>query len=153
MPPSLGTFVLLILTLGKYSCSYRLALREFQARECLAHLELVVGNHKNIEVITGKKNLEVRPSGTNKGELVERIAKQASPDFIFCAGDDRTDEDMFRTLSVIHGSSSDGLQEDSNKMSTSIITCVIGPANKRSSASTRLETPTDLILTLESLVA
>jgi trehalose-phosphatase len=116
-------------------------------------LELVVDKHKNIEVISGKKNLEVRPSGTNKGELVRKIVQQASPDFIFCAGDDRTDEDMFKTLTLIVGGSGEGSTEGSSKRSTSVTTCVIGPANKRSSASTRLESPADLILTLESLAA
>jgi trehalose 6-phosphate synthase/phosphatase len=104
-------------------------------------------------VISGKKNLEVRPSGTNKGELVKKIVQQASPDFIFCVGDDRTDEDMFRTLSMIHGSNEEGSPEATGKRSTSLVTCVIGPANKPSSAAVRLESPADLILTLESLMA
>ena len=47
----------------------------------------------------GKKNLEVRPLAVNKGEIVKRIL-YFNPDaeFIFCAGDDKTDEDMFRAL-------------------------------------------------------
>ena len=129
--------------------------REFQARECLAHLELVVDKHKNIEVISGKKNLEVRPSGTNKGEFVRRVVQERAPDFRVLTGDDRTDEDMFRTLSLMHGSSTTGNEQDpsgvAGKKVTSVTTCVIGPANKRSSASARLESPIDLIVALESL--
>ena len=47
----------------------------------------------------GKKNLEVRPLAVNKGEIVKRIL-YFNPDaeFVFCAGDDKTDEDMFRAL-------------------------------------------------------
>lgn len=50
-------------------------------------------------VLVGKKNLEVRPLAINKGEIVKRIL-YCHPDaeFVFCAGDDKTDEDMFRAL-------------------------------------------------------
>lgn len=55
----------------------------------------------------GKKNLEVRPIAVNKGEIVRRIL-YTNPDaeFVFCAGDDKTDEDMFRALAFDHSSSS-----------------------------------------------
>ena len=51
--------------------------------------------------MVGKKILEVRPIAVNKGEIVKRILYQ-NPDaeFIFCAGDDKTDEDMFRALQL-----------------------------------------------------
>jgi trehalose 6-phosphate synthase/phosphatase len=44
----------------------------------------------------GKKNLEVRPSMINKGEMVKRLLSRVTEeyDFIMCAGDDRTDEDV-----------------------------------------------------------
>ncbi|KAG6846500.1 hypothetical protein H0H93_013565, partial [Arthromyces matolae] len=49
--------------------------------------------------LVGKKNLEVRPIAVNKGEIVKRILfKNPDAEFIFCAGDDKTDEDMFRSL-------------------------------------------------------
>ncbi|KAI9010922.1 hypothetical protein CLU79DRAFT_772623 [Phycomyces nitens] len=43
-------------------------------------------------------NLEVRSLLVNKGEVVKRIQTQEPADFILCAGDDQTDEDMFRAL-------------------------------------------------------
>ena len=50
----------------------------------------------------GKKNLEVRPLAVNKGEIVRRlIYEHPDVDFVFCAGDDKTDEDMFRSLRTI----------------------------------------------------
>ena len=50
-------------------------------------------------VLVGKKNLEVRPLAVNKGEIVKRILySHPDAEFIFCAGDDKTDEDMFRAL-------------------------------------------------------
>ncbi|CAD6886627.1 unnamed protein product [Tilletia laevis] len=73
----------------------------FQAKECQAHLEnLTTQNELAVEVLVGKKNLEVRPLAVNKGEIVKRILHQHSQevDFVFCVGDDKTDEDMFRAL-------------------------------------------------------
>lgn len=79
----------------------------FQAKECQAHLENLTSQNKlAIEVLVGKKNLEVRPLAINKGEIVKRILYD-NPDaeFVFCAGDDKTDEDMFRTLFTLAPSS------------------------------------------------
>ena len=43
----------------------------------------------------GKKNVEVRPAHTNKGEIVKRLLYQyPEAEFCMCAGDDKTDEDM-----------------------------------------------------------
>ena len=63
-------------------------------------LENNLAHKRPIEVLVGKKNLEVRPIAVNKGEIVKRIL-YFNPDaeFVFCAGDDKTDEDMFRALS------------------------------------------------------
>lgn len=75
----------------------------FQAKECQAHLEnLLDYNHLPIEVLVGKKNLEVRPLAVNKGEIVKRIlAAHSDTEFVLCAGDDKTDEDMFRALTAV----------------------------------------------------
>lgn len=55
-----------------------------------------------IPVLVGKKNLEVRPLAVNKGEIVRRLMyENPEADFIFCAGDDKTDEDMFRALRTV----------------------------------------------------
>ncbi|PWZ00265.1 hypothetical protein BCV70DRAFT_231880 [Testicularia cyperi] len=72
----------------------------FQAKECQAHLENLTSQNKlAIETLVGKKNLEVRPLAINKGEIVKRILyEHPDAEFVFCAGDDKTDEDMFRTL-------------------------------------------------------
>jgi trehalose 6-phosphate synthase/phosphatase len=72
---------------------------QFQCRQCQDLLENNVAHKRPIEVLVGKKNLEVRPIAINKGEIVKRIL-YLNPDaqFVFCAGDDKTDEDMFRSL-------------------------------------------------------
>ncbi|KAL7329095.1 hypothetical protein PS15p_207256 [Mucor circinelloides] len=82
---------------------YRLADPEygaFQAKECQNHLEQAILSKLPVEVLVGKKNLEVRPTSVNKGEIMKKLlASSNTPfDFVMCCGDDRTDEDMFKTL-------------------------------------------------------
>ncbi|KAK3314186.1 glycosyltransferase family 20 protein [Apodospora peruviana] len=98
---------------------YRLADQEQgleMSRECQKELETTVGRKWDVEVMTGKANLEVRPTFINKGEIAKRLVTtynaemQAldtpahSPcatknlEFVLCMGDDFTDEDMFRAL-------------------------------------------------------
>ena len=75
---------------------------EFQCKQLLDLLESSLAPRRPIEVLVGKKNLEVRPLAVNKGEIVRRlIYENPDADFIFCAGDDKTDEDMFRALRTI----------------------------------------------------
>ncbi|HEY1085351.1 MAG TPA: bifunctional alpha,alpha-trehalose-phosphate synthase (UDP-forming)/trehalose-phosphatase [Candidatus Saccharimonadales bacterium] len=52
----------------------------------------------SIGVFTGNKILEVRPKSIDKGKAVTELVEKHKPDFILCAGDDYTDEDMFGTL-------------------------------------------------------
>ncbi|KAI9221325.1 glycosyltransferase family 20-domain-containing protein [Blastocladiella britannica] len=75
----------------------------FQAKQCQNHLENSVLSKRALEILVGKKNLEVRPMAVNKGEIVKRLLATAAPanayfDFVFSVGDDRTDEDMFRAM-------------------------------------------------------
>jgi trehalose 6-phosphate synthase/phosphatase len=84
---------------------YRMADPEFgafQAKECQNHLENAVLSKLPVEILVGKKNLEVRPTIVNKGEIVKRLLVQhPEAEFVLCAGDDKTDEDMFRALAGI----------------------------------------------------
>ncbi|TCD60628.1 threalose-6-phosphate phosphatase [Steccherinum ochraceum] len=84
----------------------------FQCRQCQDLLENNLARKRPIEVLVGKKNLEVRPIAVNKGEIVKRILYH-NPDaeFIFCAGDDKTDEDMFRALLLFPSDSSAASQK------------------------------------------
>lgn len=52
----------------------------------------------DIKVHFGEKIIEVKPEAISKGKVVESLVELHSPDFIFCAGDDYTDEDMFTAL-------------------------------------------------------
>jgi trehalose 6-phosphate synthase/phosphatase len=54
--------------------------------------------HLDFQVIEGKKVIEARPRGIDKGTASLNWLTKNEYDFIFAAGDDRTDEDMFRML-------------------------------------------------------
>lgn len=88
---------------------YRLAdavYGEFQAKECQNHLENAIVSKLPVEILVGKKNLEVRPMSINKGEIVKKILSQhPDADLAICAGDDRTDEDMFKALNTVYHAS------------------------------------------------
>jgi trehalose 6-phosphate synthase/phosphatase len=52
----------------------------------------------NLEIFTGHCIVEIMSKETNKGIVTESILTGAPYDYILCAGDDRTDEYMFRSL-------------------------------------------------------
>eukprot|EP01117_Protostelium_nocturnum_P008256 TRINITY_DN2948_c0_g1_i2.p1 TRINITY_DN2948_c0_g1~~TRINITY_DN2948_c0_g1_i2.p1 ORF type:complete len:471 (+),score=170.10 TRINITY_DN2948_c0_g1_i2:616-2028(+) len=67
---------------------------EYQKNELLMHLQDLPG--MPIDILPGKKAVEVRPQGINKGSVVRRIlGMHPETDFVICMGDDKTDEDMF----------------------------------------------------------
>lgn len=59
--------------------------------------ELLAG--EDISVHEGRAIVEVKPSGVTKGGVVRDLRRKYQADFVLCAGDDYTDEDMFRELS------------------------------------------------------
>lgn len=111
----------------------------FQARECQKHLENTVAKNYDVEVMTGKANLEVRPRFVNKGEIAKRLVKaygqgpSKEPDFVFCLGDDFTDEDMFRSLNA------SGLPTEH------VFAVTVGASSKQTLAQWHLLEPTDVI--------
>lgn len=73
----------------------------FLACECRKEIEDQIVKKWDVEVIEGKKNVEVKPVTTNKGTIVEKITRDferstgQAPDFVLCLGDDSTDEGPF----------------------------------------------------------
>jgi trehalose 6-phosphate synthase/phosphatase len=80
---------------------YRMAEPEFGewlANELVSMLEAMLAETE-LRAFRGEKIIEVRPVWVNKGEAFEHIlAAQPEPDFLFAAGDDRTDEDLFEHI-------------------------------------------------------
>ncbi len=52
----------------------------------------------NLEVLNGKKVLEIKDNRVNKGYGASRFLNNEDFDFVLAAGDDTTDEDMFKVL-------------------------------------------------------
>jgi len=77
---------------------YRMAEPEFGewlANELVSMLEAMLAETE-LRAFRGEKIVEVKPVWANKGEAIERLLRDfPGPDFIFAAGDDRTDEDLF----------------------------------------------------------
>jgi trehalose 6-phosphate synthase/phosphatase len=80
---------------------YRGAPREFGARQ--AHeLRMLLGDvlsNQPLEVLEGKKVIEVRLRGVSKGLVAQHVGAETGPGTVIVAiGDDRTDEELFRAL-------------------------------------------------------
>ncbi|KIW05481.1 trehalose-phosphatase [Verruconis gallopava] len=113
----------------------------FQASACRKQLERTVATKFDVEVMAGKANLEVRPKFVNKGEIVKALIKEhtdrgQTPGFVFCAGDDFTDEDMFRALN------------QSGLSTESVFTVTVGPSSKQTLASWHVVDPGDILSTI-----
>ncbi|MHB2020128.1 MAG: trehalose-phosphatase, partial [Candidatus Xenobia bacterium] len=79
---------------------YRMADPELgrrRAGEVLDTLSTMVSN-MDVQVLRGNKVVEVRNASVHKGMVATRLLTERAADFILAAGDDWTDEDMFRML-------------------------------------------------------
>lgn len=120
----------------------------FQAKECQNHLENAIVSKYPVEILVGKKNLEIRPMSINKGEIVKRIlSKNPDTDLVICAGDDKTDEDMFRALSSAHQKASSIWPQ----LDAHLYSITVGPSEKKTHANWHVNTPQEIIQMLESL--
>ncbi|KAK7044437.1 trehalose-6-phosphate phosphatase [Favolaschia claudopus] len=135
----------------------------FQCHQCQDLLENNLAHKRPIEVLVGKKNLEVRPRAVNKGEIVKGLLYQ-NPDaeFIFCAGDDKTDEDMFRALILFETGATkatmpaplsvtlfedkaDAPPVDLAIRPECVFTTAVGHSSKRTLASWHVTTPHEIV--------
>ncbi|RDL33895.1 putative trehalose-6-phosphate phosphatase [Venustampulla echinocandica] len=116
-----------------------------QARECQKELDNTVAKKWDVEVMTGKANLEVRPTFINKGEIAKRLVASYGkivgelPEFTLCLGDDFTDEDMFRALSGCH------------LPAENVFTVTVGASSKMTLAKYHLLEPADVVNTIALL--
>ncbi len=80
---------------------YRMAEPEFGdwlSNELVAVLEGMLAGSE-LRAVRDNKRVEVKPAWINKGEVVELVLQHyQDASFVFAAGDDRTDEDMFVKL-------------------------------------------------------
>ena len=80
---------------------YRMADPEFGdwlANDLVANLEQMLADSQ-VKPVKGQRNVEVKLVWANKSQVCSRfILSDNHPDFILAAGDDATDEDLFRQL-------------------------------------------------------
>lgn len=135
-----GTFVELKQT--NLTWHYRGSDPEFgnvQARELVLELQ-TVANKYPVDIMREKKAIEVKPQSVSKGNIVQHIIEQnPNFDFVFCIGDDRTDEDMFAKFC------------DSTS-TTHFTTCVMADAKRTTQAKYWVESYNDVLDVLSSLV-
>lgn len=116
-----------------------------QAKELLNHLASVLANQP-LEVVSGDAIVEVKPPGVSKGRFLQRLvddqrSKGDTFDFVFCVGDDKSDEDMFVAA--------EGLLL-SMPGAADVFACTVG--QKPSRAPFYLDDPHDVVGLLEDLV-
>jgi len=73
------------------------SLGEVRTRELVKELLRLTAN-LNLQVLEGSRVVEVKDSGVNKGQSASRWLSRDKWDFILAAGDDLTDEDIFKVL-------------------------------------------------------
>jgi trehalose 6-phosphate synthase/phosphatase len=64
----------------------------------LRHELLTMVDSTEVGVYGGHKIVEIKPRGIHKGTVADELLASSEADFVFCAGDDYTDEDMFKAL-------------------------------------------------------
>ncbi|PIN16864.1 Trehalose-6-phosphate synthase component TPS1 [Handroanthus impetiginosus] len=117
-----------------------------QAKELLDHLESVLANEPAV-VQRGQHIVEVKPQGVTKGLVAEKVLSMLAnngraPDFVVCIGDDRSDEDMFESISnTVSNSSGPTVPE--------IFACTVG--RKPSKAKYYLDDTADVVRLLRGL--
>ncbi|XP_065016203.1 probable alpha,alpha-trehalose-phosphate synthase [UDP-forming] 9 [Musa acuminata AAA Group] len=117
-----------------------------QAKELLDHLENVLANEP-VVVKRGQHIVEINPQGISKGMVVDNLmatmlSTGKAPDFVLCIGDDRSDEDMFESISsYTNNSSVPAIAE--------VFACTVG--QKPSKAKYYLDDTVDIIKMLQGL--
>ncbi|XP_047963284.1 probable alpha,alpha-trehalose-phosphate synthase [UDP-forming] 8 [Salvia hispanica] len=117
-----------------------------QAMELLDHLENVLANEPAV-VQRGLHIVEVKPQGVTKGLVAEKVlsmlaADGKAPDFVMCIGDDRSDEDMFESIS-------NTVSNSSGTAVPAIFACTVG--QKPSKAKYYLDDSADVVRMLRGL--
>jgi trehalose 6-phosphate synthase/phosphatase len=79
---------------------YRNADAELGAQRAKELIDDLVQYTANIDVqiLEGKKVVEIRNSGVNKGAAAMHCQSLYNPDFFLAIGDDQTDEDLFKAM-------------------------------------------------------
>ncbi len=72
-------------------------LGEIRSHELFDNLNEFLAN-TDLQLMHGKKVIEIRPGGINKGQAAHDLLMTDTYDFVLAIGDDWTDEDLFKSL-------------------------------------------------------
>lgn len=117
------------------------------AQDLQKELHRTVAQKWEVEVMSGKANVEVRPTFINKGEISKKLVatynnktaedgEVSKVEFVLCSGDDFADEDMFRALNGVSGN------EVENEH---VFTVTVGASTKVTLARWHLLEPVDVV--------
>jgi trehalose 6-phosphate synthase/phosphatase len=84
----------------------------------------------DIGIHSGNKIIEIKPRGVHKGAVAEDLLALYPSEFVLCAGDDYTDEDMFRALPDEAYSIKVGLGETDARYQVAAITNILEILNR-----------------------
>jgi trehalose 6-phosphate synthase/phosphatase len=121
-----------------------------QASDLTIQLSNLLGNYTDLEVVTGKDYVEIKPKNLNKGFFISFILKNfvaegKNPDYIFACGDDASDEEMFKYLNFVD--KQNNVKEENIKIITSTL------YKKPSAAQYFVPSPEELLNLLDSLTS
>ena len=74
-----------------------MGLGKLRSRELVSQLRHELTT-KQLSILDGNKVVEIKPDQVNKGRAAQRWIAAYEPTFLLAAGDDKTDEDMFKAL-------------------------------------------------------
>jgi trehalose 6-phosphate synthase/phosphatase len=108
----------------------------WQAKDLQKALKGALKPFSNITIVSGKGYVEAKPKNLQKGHLVASIIQQVAEtkgdiDFIFCAGDDIGDEEMFKQVNLLYPQDSPKRKATSHIKDCATFTCTVGrkPSN------------------------
>jgi len=136
---------------------YRLADLEYgelQAKEVKSQLdENIIARGLPVDILSGKKAIEIRPQGMHKGTAIRRMLADQNYDFVLIIGDDVTDEDMYKTWDSIAETESENnddlTKSDGDSSSVNAFTIVVGRHDSR--AKWFVEAQPDVLKVLEAI--
>lgn len=107
-------------------------LSDLRAIELREEISEVLSSNLWLQIIEGRKVIEVKKSGYNKGTTAKKLIGNKKFDFILAIGDDKTDEELFtalppETITIKVGSESSGAKFNIQKQSEvlSFLTCLL----------------------------
>jgi len=90
-----------------------------RTQELKDELDEYLSHHKELQLMEGNKIVEVKHAGFDKGSSAKKLIDNYKPDFILAIGDDKTDEDLFKSMPIYAFSIKVGISQTNAKYNLS----------------------------------